>query len=71
MTRRKKWPHSAEWARMDAIAAFAGIRRQLREAQKIMLSSPLEAMLLIGQAADKTIDGESILRQVKEADGEI
>lgn len=65
MTRRKKWPHEAEWARTDAIATFGSVRKQLREAQQIMLNSPLEAMLLIGQAADKTVDGENLLRQAK------
>lgn len=68
MTPPRKWPHHAEWARMDAIAAFAAVRKQLREVQKIMLSSPLEAMVLLGQAADKCGEGEMMLRRAK--DGE-
>ena len=70
MTRRKKWPHGAEWARLDAIAAFGSVRKQLRDAQQIMLTSPMEAILLLGQAADKTIEGENILRLAKDNDGE-
>lgn len=66
MTRRKKWPHSAEWARTDAIALFGAVRKQLREAQQIMLTSPIEALLLLGQAADKTVDGENLLRQARD-----
>lgn len=52
---------------MDAIAIYGAIRAQLREAQRIMLTSPMEAMLVIGEAADKTVDGEAILRAAKEA----
>ena len=68
MTPQKKWPHHAEWARMDAIATFKAVRTQLREAQKIMLTSPLEAMFVLGQAADKTVEGENMLRRAR--DGE-
>lgn len=68
MTAKRKWPHHAEWARQDAIACFAAVRKQLRDAQQIMLTSPLEAMVVLGMAADKTLEGETILRRAK--DGE-
>ena len=31
MTRAKKWPHNAEWARMDVITNQAVIRRAVRD----------------------------------------
>lgn len=68
MTKRKKWPHAAEWARQDNIALWGEVRRQIRTAQHLVLSSPTEAILILGQAADKTVDGENILRQAKDAE---
>ena len=36
------------------------VRRQIRTAQHLVLSSPTEAIAILGQAADKTVDGENI-----------
>lgn len=68
MTKPRKWPHYAEDARVEAIAAFDLIRMESRAAQRLLDQGQfMSAMLRLGEIADKASDGSRTLQRAKDA----
>lgn len=68
MTKRKKWPHGAEDARLEAIAKFTAIHDDIRNAQDLMGGgNTFAAVILLGKAADKATAGKTTLQRAKDA----
>jgi len=65
--RRKKWPHYAEWARLDAMAAAREAQDILQRAKgELLEGNKLFAMALI---ADAQLRQARIIEILKEAKG--
>jgi hypothetical protein len=61
-----KWPHYAEWHRLDAIAALQTIQQQAREAQELMRGGrALEAVILLGDVRERAVEGQRVLEKAK------
>lgn len=64
--RRKKWPHYAEYARMDALGISAGVRHKLRQAREMIIAGKNPAVIvgLLADCASALRDLEDNLKEV-------
>lgn len=61
---RGKWPHYAEWARLDAIAALREIERLTREMQALIRDGRyVEAVIAAGDIREKATAARLLLVQ--------
>lgn len=68
MTKRKKWPHGAEDARVDAVSLFCDIHTEVREVQRMLGRGLIfEAVIALGGVADTANRGVTILQRAKDA----
>ncbi len=64
-----KWPHYAEWGRLDAICAFGAIDKAAQSAQDaIRHGRTLEAALTLGDIIRKSAEGRRTLESAKNGD---
>ncbi len=61
---RGKWPHYAEWARLDAITVLSELERLAREVQVLIRDSrPVEAVIVAGDIREKAAAARLLLVQ--------
>ena len=65
--RRKKWPHYAEWARLDAIAAATEAREILQQAKRELLEG--NKLLAMALMADAQLELSKIIEMLNAAKG--
>ena len=67
MTKPRKWPHYAEDARVEGIAAFDAIRRETRAVQCLIDQGQfLTAVIRLGEIADTASAGSQMLQRAKD-----